>query len=452
MMLNRGGMQSNPGSPSAPSLNSNPMMINRGGAMPLRGGINPPYSMSPLSRGGPIGSPTPASHLTSSGGLSRGGLPTGLMTNPNLRGGITSPALSYSPTRGGMTPTSSFGTTPRGGISPAGSPLRGGMTPYAAPAVVPSVSTPPPKTGLNEYDSEFRIGPLEEDPQGESEQTYFVDDPPYVDPPYAEDYNAPPTSSLRTTVPMQQPKPVAAPAPVAVAPKPVVTPKPTPAPVSTPASSGPQGGLRQLYKLVIVGGGGVGKSALTIQFIQSMFVEEYDPTIEDSYRKQVTIDNTTTLIDLLDTAGQEEYATMRDTYLRNGEGFLLTYAITTRQSFDDIQQHYQHILRLKEVDHWPIVLVGNKADLEDQRVISESEGRALANSWRVPFFETSAFNRQNVDECFFELVRECRRFDHKNEATSHTKPQKTSGSHGGGISSMKSRASLQKYSRDCILL
>ncbi|CEI96969.1 Putative Ras-like protein 2 [Rhizopus microsporus] len=61
------------------------------------------------------------------------------------------------------------------------------------------------------------------------------------------------------------------------------------------------------YKLVMVGGGGVGKSALTIQFIQSHFVDEYDPTIEDSYRKQCIIDSETALLDVLDTAGQEEY-------------------------------------------------------------------------------------------------------------------------------------------------
>lgn len=62
------------------------------------------------------------------------------------------------------------------------------------------------------------------------------------------------------------------------------------------------------YKLVVVGGGGVGKSALTIQFIQSHFVDEYDPTIEDSYRKQCVIDEEVALLDVLDTAGQEEYS------------------------------------------------------------------------------------------------------------------------------------------------
>jgi GTPase KRas len=91
---------------------------------------------------------------------------------------------------------------------------------------------------------------------------------------------------------------------------------------------------------------------------------------------------------------------MRDTYLRSGEGFLLTYAITTRQSFDDVQNHYSHILRLKDQDSWPIVLVGNKADLENQRVISEAEGRAVANKWGVPFFETSGIQSVPVFQSF----------------------------------------------------
>ncbi|XP_023371233.1 GTPase NRas isoform X2 [Otolemur garnettii] len=90
------------------------------------------------------------------------------------------------------------------------------------------------------------------------------------------------------------------------------------------------------YKLVVVGAGGVGKSALTIQLIQNHFVDEYDPTIEDSYRKQVVIDGETCLLDILDTAGQEEYSAMRDQYMRTGEGFLCVFAINNSKSFADI--------------------------------------------------------------------------------------------------------------------
>merc|ERR1712233_53490 len=98
----------------------------------------------------------------------------------------------------------------------------------------------------------------------------------------------------------------------------------------------PTQGTMTEYKLVVVGAGGVGKSALTIQLIQNHFIDEYDPTIEDSYRKQVSIANETCLLDILDTAGQEEYSAMRDQYMRTGQGFLCTYAIPSRSSFDEI--------------------------------------------------------------------------------------------------------------------
>lgn len=90
------------------------------------------------------------------------------------------------------------------------------------------------------------------------------------------------------------------------------------------------------YKLVVVGGGGVGKSALTIQFIQSYFVTDYDPTIEDSYTKQCVIDDRVAKLDILDTAGQEEFSAMREQYMRSGEGFLLVFAFTDRASFDEV--------------------------------------------------------------------------------------------------------------------
>jgi GTPase KRas len=163
------------------------------------------------------------------------------------------------------------------------------------------------------------------------------------------------------------------------------------------------------YKLVIVGGGGVGKSALTIQLIQNHFIDEYDPTIEDSYRKQVTIDNETSLLDILDTAGQEEYSAMRDQYMRTGQGFLCVFAITSRSSFDEITSFREQILRVKDQDKVPMVLSGNKCDLESERQVTTAEGQDLAKSFACPFFETSAKARINVEEAFYDLVREIRK-------------------------------------------
>jgi len=163
------------------------------------------------------------------------------------------------------------------------------------------------------------------------------------------------------------------------------------------------------YKLVIVGGGGVGKSALTIQLIQNHFIDEYDPTIEDSYRKQVTIDEETCLLDILDTAGQEEYSAMRDQYMRTGQGFLCVYSITAKSTFDEITSFREQILRVKDKDKVPMILVGNKCDLEHERQVTTMEGQELSRNFGCPFLETSAKSRVNVEESFYQLVREIRK-------------------------------------------
>jgi GTPase KRas protein len=165
------------------------------------------------------------------------------------------------------------------------------------------------------------------------------------------------------------------------------------------------------YKIVVVGGGGVGKSALTIQFIQSHFVNEYDPTLEDTYRKQVAIDDEVALLDVLDTAGQEEYSAMRDQYMRAGEGFLLVYGITARNSFKEIGTFHEQILRVKDQDYVPVILAANKCDLEYERQVGMHEGRDFAKQLGCGFMETSAKDRINVDEAFSSLVREIRKYN-----------------------------------------
>lgn len=159
------------------------------------------------------------------------------------------------------------------------------------------------------------------------------------------------------------------------------------------------------YKLVVVGGGGVGKSALTIQLTQNNFVDEYDPTIEDSYRKQCVIDSEVVILDILDTAGQEEYSAMREQYMRTGEGFLLVYSVTSKNSFEELMTYYQQILRVKDSDYVPVFLVGNKADLTDEeRQVTFEEGVKMAKQFHAPFLETSAKQNINVEDAFFGLV------------------------------------------------
>lgn len=160
------------------------------------------------------------------------------------------------------------------------------------------------------------------------------------------------------------------------------------------------------YKLVVLGSGGVGKSALTVQFVQGIFVEKYDPTIEDSYRKQVEVDGQQCMLEILDTAGTEQFTAMRDLYMKNGQGFLLVYSITAQSTFNDLQELREQILRVKDTDDVPMLLVGNKCDLEVDRVVGKEQGQNLARHFNCAFLETSAKARINVSEIFMDLVRQ----------------------------------------------
>ena len=150
---------------------------------------------------------------------------------------------------------------------------------------------------------------------------------------------------------------------------------------------------------------------MTIQLIQNHFIDEYDPTIEDSYRKQVTIDDETCLLDILDTAGQEEYSAMRDQYMRTGEGFLLVYAITSRSSFDELNTFKEQIVRVKDKDRVPMVVCGNKCDLEEQRVVSKQEAQELSSKWKSSYMEASAKTSTNIQELFLDLIRQINKIE-----------------------------------------
>eukprot|EP01088_Endostelium_zonatum_P014744 TRINITY_DN3347_c0_g2_i1.p1 TRINITY_DN3347_c0_g2~~TRINITY_DN3347_c0_g2_i1.p1 ORF type:complete len:188 (-),score=46.37 TRINITY_DN3347_c0_g2_i1:116-679(-) len=161
------------------------------------------------------------------------------------------------------------------------------------------------------------------------------------------------------------------------------------------------------YKIVVLGSGGVGKSALTVQFVQGIFVEKYDPTIEDSYRKQVEVQGSQVMLEILDTAGTEQFTAMRDLYMKNGQGFVLVYSIIAQSTFNDLPELREQILRVKDMDDVPMVLVGNKCDLADQRVIGKENGDDLAKSFgSCSFLESSAKTKVNVESIFFNLIEQ----------------------------------------------
>ncbi|CAG0882115.1 unnamed protein product [Darwinula stevensoni] len=171
------------------------------------------------------------------------------------------------------------------------------------------------------------------------------------------------------------------------------------------------------FKVVVLGSGGVGKSALTVQFVSRRFVEKYDPTIEDFYRKEIEVDSSPCVLEILDTAGTEQFASMRDLYIKNGQGFVVVYSITNHQTFQDIKSMKEQIVRVKGTDRVPILLVGNKKDMEHLREVDGMEGYTLAQQWGCPFLEASAKMRFNVNEVFAEIVREMNVTNTKKEKT-----------------------------------
>jgi len=166
-----------------------------------------------------------------------------------------------------------------------------------------------------------------------------------------------------------------------------------------------------------------------VRFIQGTFVKRYDPTIEDSYRKQVEVDKKACMLDIMDTAGQEEYSALRDQYMKTGEGFVLVYSITTNSSFDAAGKLRTSILRIKEeAGDVPIMLVGNKLDLENERVVSTESGRKTAEKWGAGFIETSAKIPKNVNELFYDLVQLINKYREKYpEKTPHRRVSKKDG-------------------------
>lgn len=150
--------------------------------------------------------------------------------------------------------------------------------------------------------------------------------------------------------------------------------------------------------LVYVGGGGEEDVEMVTEQDQQQLV----PTVPQTGDNK----DDSCLLDILDTAGQEEYSAMRDQYTRSGDAFLLVYSIVDRSSFDEAEAIYDMMLRIKGDNHVPAVLCGNKLDLDATRVVTHDEGKALAQKLGIPFLETSAKEGTNITEVFQSLVME----------------------------------------------
>jgi len=169
--------------------------------------------------------------------------------------------------------------------------------------------------------------------------------------------------------------------------------------------------ISALPRIAVIGDGGVGKSALVIQFLDSKFVTEYDPTIEECYRRSLTIDGKAHTLEIVDTAGQEDYQLLLVKHMQKSHGFVCVYACTAKLGFSKVEDYHKQILQIKEITAEvgiPFVIAGNKYDLAEagHRQVSTQEGTELAQKLKCSFFECSAMTKFNVREVFHQTIRD----------------------------------------------
>ena len=117
------------------------------------------------------------------------------------------------------------------------------------------------------------------------------------------------------------------------------------------------------------------------------------------------VDGQQCMLEILDTAGTEQFTAMRDLYMKNGQGFVLVYSIVALGTFNDLVDMREQILRVKDTDDVPMVLVGNKSDLNDSRVVTTQQGEEMAKRFNnCLFVEASAKLKVNIDKIFHDLI------------------------------------------------
>ncbi|ODV77062.1 uncharacterized protein CANTADRAFT_57123 [Suhomyces tanzawaensis NRRL Y-17324] len=157
-------------------------------------------------------------------------------------------------------------------------------------------------------------------------------------------------------------------------------------------------------KVAVVGSRSVGKSSMTVRFVEDRFVDSYYPTIENHFSRTITYNSQEYAIEILDTAGQDEFSIMNEKHLIGNHGYLLVYSVTSRQSFELIEVIRDKILNSIGTDDIPLILVGNKCDLNYQRQVETAEGEALAKSFKCKFLESSVKDNLNIDSAFEDLL------------------------------------------------
>jgi len=190
-----------------------------------------------------------------------------------------------------------------------------------------------------------------------------------------------------------------------------------------------------LFKLVLIGDSGVGKSCLLLRFADDNFTDSYISTIGVDFRfRTITIDKKTVKLQIWDTAGQERFRTITSAYYRGADGIIMVYDVTSAESFDHVEEWLSEVDRYAN-ENTAKLLIGNKADLIDEKQVSEETAQKFADKLGIPFLETSAKTATNVDQAFLTMAKELIKAREQAAANGNTPSGKGKGSTGnnGGL-------------------
>lgn len=163
-----------------------------------------------------------------------------------------------------------------------------------------------------------------------------------------------------------------------------------------------------LFKLLLIGDSGVGKSCILLRFADDTYTESYISTIGVDFKiRTIDLDDKTVKLQIWDTAGQERFRTITSSYYRGAHGIIIVYDVTDRDSFTNVRNWMQEIDR-HAMEGVSRLLVGNKCDQTAKRVVSYEEGKELADSCNIKFIETSAKTSANVEDAFHLMASEIR--------------------------------------------
>ncbi|XP_049847934.1 uncharacterized protein LOC126304989 [Schistocerca gregaria] len=165
-----------------------------------------------------------------------------------------------------------------------------------------------------------------------------------------------------------------------------------------------------MCKLLLLGDSGVGKSALMMRFADGSFKGSFMSTVGIDFKmKTVTIDGKRVKIQIWDTAGQERFRTITKTYYRGANGYILVYDVTNQESFDRVKYWLNEIKKNGNENVYKTI-VGNKADLSDQRAVKFEDGENFSKEVNIPFIETSAKDGLNVEGLFTTMTQKFVKF------------------------------------------